>query len=148
MFAGCNVLPPAGRNHRTRFGGIPGSLPVPHLPVLSLAGLQAALPNALTFTLLGAIESLLSAMVADGMTGRLIAPIWSCGPGASNIASALLAASRRPAPSPARPPTSAPRRSPVAGMAHSLFLVAFMLIAGASACFIRWRAVWGSHWWC
>jgi SulP family sulfate permease len=54
----------------TRFGGIPGSLPLRSLPPLSLDAIQAALPDAITFALLGAIESLLSAIVADGMTGR------------------------------------------------------------------------------
>src|SRR5690348_14016483 len=52
----------------SRFGGIPATLPAPGLPALSLAAVQAALPDALSFALLGAIESLLSAVVADGMT--------------------------------------------------------------------------------
>ena len=54
----------------TRFGGIPRSLPMPALPALDFAAMQAVLPDAIAFTLLGAIESLLSAVVADGMTGR------------------------------------------------------------------------------
>src|SRR3546814_15749483 len=54
----------------TRFGGIPRTLPLPALPAISLAKIQAVLPDAFAFALLGAIESLLSAIVADGMTGR------------------------------------------------------------------------------
>lgn len=129
----------------TRFGGIPGSLPAPHLPVLSLAGLQTALPDALTFTLLGAIESLLSAMVADGMTGRrhrsnmeLVAQ------GLANIASALFGGIPATG-TVARTATNvrSGARSPVAGMAHSLFLVAFMLIAAPLASYIPLAALAG-----
>ena len=53
----------------TRFGGIPAALPAPSLPDVSIASVTAVLPAALSFALLGAIESLLSAVVADGMTG-------------------------------------------------------------------------------
>ena len=52
----------------SRFGGIPHTLPAPHLPDVSLAKLLAVLPAALSFTLLGGVESLLSAKVADTMT--------------------------------------------------------------------------------
>ena len=48
----------------TRFGGIPRGLPIPQLPPVSLARLQEVLPAAISFALLGAIESLLSATVA------------------------------------------------------------------------------------
>ena len=54
----------------TRFGGIPRELPWPALPPFSVAKVMAVLPDAIAFALLGAIESLLSAVVADGMTGR------------------------------------------------------------------------------
>eukprot|EP01035_Chromulina_nebulosa_P063976 gene63976-87498_t len=54
----------------SKFGGIPQSFPLPSWPEVSLAKLQAVLPDAIAFALLGAIESLLSAVVADGMTGR------------------------------------------------------------------------------
>lgn len=52
-----------------RFGSIPSNLPSPALPALSLAKIKAVLPDAITLAVLGAIESLLSAVVADGMTG-------------------------------------------------------------------------------
>ena len=54
----------------TRFGAIPRSLPSPALPAFSIEKVQAVLPDGLAIALLGAIESLLSAVVADGMTGR------------------------------------------------------------------------------
>lgn len=54
----------------TRFGGIPRTLPLPALPTFSWELALAVFPAAISFTLLGAIESLLSAVVADGMTGR------------------------------------------------------------------------------
>jgi SulP family sulfate permease len=49
----------------TRFGGIPRQLPSPAWPLFSLAKMQAILPDAIAFALLGAIESLLSAVVAE-----------------------------------------------------------------------------------
>ena len=74
----------------SRFGGIPSSLPAPSLPAFSWQKLQDVLPDGLAIALLGAIESLLSAVVADGLTGRrhrsnceLVAQ------GAANIASVL-----------------------------------------------------------
>src|SRR5690606_27138888 len=54
----------------TRFGGIPQTLPLPGLPDLSLEKIAAVMPSALSFALLGCIESLLSAVVADSMSGR------------------------------------------------------------------------------
>ncbi len=90
-------------------GGIPRTLPAPSLPDMSLAKVQAVLPDAIAFTLLGAIESLLSAVVADGMTGRrhrsnceLVAQ------GLANIGSSLFGGIASPARSRARQPTCAP----------------------------------------
>lgn len=74
----------------TRFGELPKMLPTPALPALDREAILAALPWAVSFTLLGAIESLLSAVVADGMAGtqhrpnaELIAQGWA------NVGSAL-----------------------------------------------------------
>jgi hypothetical protein len=74
----------------SHFGGIPHGLPAPQLPTITASRLLEILPAALSFTLLGGVESLLSAKVADGMTGRkhrynmeLVAQ------GIANIASAL-----------------------------------------------------------
>ena len=51
------------------FGEIPGTLPKWHVPELSLDQIRVLLGPAFTIAMLGAIESLLSAVVADGMTG-------------------------------------------------------------------------------
>jgi SulP family sulfate permease len=64
----CSALPV--ETIGSRFGGLPRGLPSPHLPPLSVALAMQLLPAALSFTLLGGVESLLSAKVADGMTGR------------------------------------------------------------------------------
>ena len=54
----------------SHFGQLPDGVPTPQLPSISYSSVLAVLPAALSFTLLGAVESLLSAKVADGMTGR------------------------------------------------------------------------------
>ena len=122
----------------TKFGGIPRSLPMPHLPELSLARIEAVLPAALSFALLGAIESLLSAVVADSMTGRrhrsnceLVAQ------GAANIASSLFGGICVTG-TIARTATNvrAGARGPISGMLHSLILLGFMLIAAPLASLI------------
>lgn len=53
-----------------KFGSIPNMLPMPNLPHFSWGQLEAIFPDAITIALLGSIESLLSAVVADGMTGH------------------------------------------------------------------------------
>lgn len=53
----------------SQFGGIPQTLPHPHLPALSMDRIIELIGPAFTIAMLGAIESLLSAVVADGMTG-------------------------------------------------------------------------------
>lgn len=53
----------------SKFGTIPSLLPSPTLPAFSLEKIRAVFPDAITIALLGAIESLLSCVVADGMTG-------------------------------------------------------------------------------
>jgi sulfate permease, SulP family len=119
----------------TRFGGIPSMLPAPSLPDISLAKMQAVLPDAVAFALLGAIESLLSAVVADGMTGRrhrsnceLVAQ------GAANIGAALFGGLCATG-TIARTATNvrAGARGPIAGILHSAFLLLFMLLAAPLA---------------
>jgi SulP family sulfate permease len=122
----------------SRFGGIPRTLPVPGLPPLSLEKAVAVLPDAVAFALLGSIEALLSAVVADGMTGRrhrsnceLVAQ------GAANIASSLFGG--LPATGTiARTATNvrAGARGPVAGMLHALFILLFMLLAAPLAGYV------------
>ncbi len=129
----------------TRFGGIPSMLPAPSLPDISLAKMQAVLPDAVAFALLGAIESLLSAVVADGMTGRrhrsnceLVAQ------GAANIGSALFGGLCVTG-TIARTATNvrAGARGPIAGMLHSAFLLLFMLLAAPLASLIPLAALAG-----
>ncbi len=54
----------------TQFGEISGSLPLPSLPKIDFETLKTLISPAFTIALLAAIESLLSAVVADGMTGK------------------------------------------------------------------------------
>jgi SulP family sulfate permease len=101
------------------------------------------LPDAIAFALLGAIESLLSAVVADGMTGRrhrsnceLVAQ------GFANIGSALFGGICVTG-TIARTATNirAGARGPIAGMLHSVFLLLFMLIAAPLASYIPLAAL-------
>jgi len=115
----------------TRFGHLPAGLPSPHWPVVTFTRLQELAPSAFTIAFLAGIESLLSAMVADGMTGRrhrsnaeLMAQ------GLANVASGLFGG--LPATGAiARTATNirAGARSPVAGIAHAA-IVGALVIAG------------------
>ena len=129
----------------TQFGGIPSALPAPALPDLSLDRVMAVFPAAVSFTLLGAIESLLSAVVADGMTGRrhrsnceLVAQ------GAANVGAALFGGFCVTG-TIARTATNirAGAHGPVAGMLHALFLLGFMLVAAPLAGYIPLAALAG-----
>ncbi|RVJ68096.1 SulP family inorganic anion transporter, partial [Sinorhizobium medicae] len=129
----------------TKFGGIPSALPFPQLPDLSMDRIVAVLPAALSFTLLGSIESLLSAVVADGMTGRrhrsnceLVAQ------GAANIGASLFGGFCVTG-TIARTATNirAGAHGPVAGMLHSAFLLIFMVIAAPLAAYIPLAALAG-----
>ena len=129
----------------TKFGGIPSTLPAPRLPDLSMQKILAVLPAAISFTLLGAIESLLSALVADGMTGRrhrsnceLVAQ------GAANIGASLFGGFCVTG-TIARTATNvrSGAHGPVAGMLHALFLLLFMLVAAPLAAFIPLAALAG-----
>jgi sulfate permease, SulP family len=127
----------------SRFGAMPHTLPLPSLPSFSLAKLIALAPAAVSFALLGSIESLLSAVVADSMTGRrhrsnceLVAQ------GAANIASALFGGMCVTG-TIARTATNvrAGARSPVAGMLHSIFLLLILLVAAPLAGYIPLAAL-------
>ena len=129
----------------SRFGGIPHGLPAPHLPDLSLAKVLAVLPTALSFTLLGGIESLLSAVVADGMTGRRHrADMELTAQGIANMASALFGGVSVTG-TIARTATNvrAGARSPVSGMLHAAFLLAFMALAAPLASYVPVAALAG-----
>ncbi|WP_296747276.1 SulP family inorganic anion transporter [Mesorhizobium sp.] len=129
----------------TRYGGIPRSLQWPALPPVSIDRMIDVLPDAIAFALLGAIESLLSAVVADGMSGRrhrsnceLVAQ------GFANIASALFGGICATG-TIARTATNvrAGAHGPVSGMLHSLILLALMLVAAPLASYIPLSALAG-----
>ncbi len=121
----------------TRFGAISATLPHPIVPHVSLAQLSALVGPAFTIALLAAVESLLSAVVADGMIGgrhrsnmeliaqgvaNIVAPIFGGMPATGAIA---------------RTATNVKNggRTPVAGMIHALTLLLITLFFG------RWAAL-------
>jgi SulP family sulfate permease len=128
-----------------RFGAIPSGLPAPAIPAFTLDKLYAVLPDALAIALLGSIESLLSAMVADGMTGRQHrSNIELLAQGVGNIASA--ACGGIPATGTiARTATNirAGARGPLAGMFHSVYLLIFVLVAMPLVAYIPLAALAG-----
>lgn len=129
----------------SRFGAIPSSLPMPVLPHIDWATLKMLMAPAFTIAMLGAIESLLSAVVADGMIGsnhrsntELIAQ------GGANIASALFGGI--PATGAiARTATNVKNggRTPVAGIVHAITLLIIMLLFGKWASLIPMSALAG-----
>lgn len=122
----------------TKFGGVPRMLPAPTLPSFDLAKMRDVFPSAVAIALLGAIESLLSAVVADGMSGRrhrsnceLVAQ------GVGNIA-AVTFGGMCVTGTIARTATNirAGAHTPVSGMMHALYLLGFMLVAAPLAAYI------------
>lgn len=122
----------------SRFGEVPRTLPLPSLPAFDLAKLRAVFPDALAIALLGAIESLLSAVVADGMTGRkhrsnceLMAQ------GVANVASVTFGGMCATG-TIARTATNirAGAISPVSGILHAVYLLLFLLIAAPLTAYI------------
>jgi len=114
----------------SRFGELPSTLPGLHFPHIPFERTLELLPSSFTIAFLAGVESLLSAVVADGMTGgrhrsngELVAQ------GVANVGSALFGG--LPATGAiARTATNirAGGRSPVAGMLHAAFLLLFMLV--------------------
>ena len=122
----------------SRFGGIPDGLPAPQLPAFSFAKMVALIPDALAIAILGGIESLLSAVVADGLSGRrhrsnceLVAQ------GVGNIGSALFGGICVTG-TIARTATNVKSgaATPVSGMIHSVVLLLLMLVAAPLASYI------------
>lgn len=114
----------------TKFGSIPSSLPHPSWPTINLNLIQEMIPSAFTIALLGAVESLLSATVADGMTktqhnsnaeligqgiGNLVSPFFHGIPATGGIV--RTAANIRFG-----------GKSPIAAITHCVTLVLIMLI--------------------
>jgi SulP family sulfate permease len=114
----------------SRFGQLPSTLPMPRLPHFDWTQVRELVPSAFTIAFLAGVESLLCAVVADGMTGRrhksnceLVAQ------GAANLGSALFGG--LPATGAiARTATSirAGAVSPLAGILHAAFLLLFMMV--------------------
>ena len=114
---------------------IPTGFPMPHLPNISLEMMRQVFQPALTIAILGAIESLLSAVVADGMTGtRHRSNTELMGQGIANILSPIFGGI---------PATGAIARtatnikngavSPVSGLVHAVILLLIMLLFGKYA---------------
>lgn len=114
------------------FPAMPTGLPTPHLPHVSLGLARDVLPSAFVIAFLAGIEALLSATVADGMTGRRHRSGQELvGMGVANIASAAFGG--LPATGAiARTATNirAGGQTPMAGIFHAMFLLMFMLAAG------------------
>lgn len=119
----------------SRFGGIPRGLPVPAWPDFDLEHLGSLIRPAFTIALLGAIESLLSAVVADGLVDdRHDSNQELMGQGAANFFSGLFGG---------LPVTGVIARTatnirsggttPVAGLVHAFFLLAVLLVAAPLA---------------
>jgi SulP family sulfate permease len=122
----------------TRFGGIPSALPTIDVPEFRWGLIVPLLPSAITVALLAAVESLLSAVVADGMTGdrhnsnaeilaqgvaNLVVPVF----GGIPVTGAI-----------ARTATNfrAGARTPVAGIVHAVTLLAIVLVLAPLAFFV------------
>jgi sulfate permease, SulP family len=122
----------------SRFGGIPAGLPhfdFPHIPFERTSEL---FPSSFTIAFLAGVESLLSAVVADGMIGgRHRSNCELVAQGVANIASALFGG--LPATGAiARTATNirSGARSPVAGMFHALFLLLFVLLLAPAMSYV------------
>lgn len=122
----------------SRFGSIPSSLPAPELPSIDFDTIKKLVQPAFTIALLGGIESLLSAVVADGMIGgNHKSNMELIGQGTANIFSSLFGGI--PATGAiARTVTNVKNggRTPVAGMVHAVTLLLIMLFAGKWAALI------------
>ncbi len=122
----------------TRFGGIPAGLPHFQIPALRLDLVPGLLSSVLTITMLGAIESLMSAVVADRMSGDRHNPnVELIAQGIANVASPMfggLPATGAIARTATNIRTGA--KTPVSGMIHAATLLAIVLFAAPLASFI------------
>jgi SulP family sulfate permease len=114
----------------SRFGAIPSMLPSPTFPTITFDKIRLLFPDAMTIAILAAIESLLSAVVADGMAGTKYKPNTELlAQGVANIASSIFGG---------LPATGAIARtatnikagaiSPISGIMHALWLFLFMFL--------------------
>ena len=128
-----------------RFGAIPHMLPSPDLPSVSYADVRALFPSAIAIALLASIESLLSAVVADGMIGgRHRSNMELVAQGVANVASPVFGGI---------PATGAIARTalnvrsggrtPVAGMVHALTVLVILFALAPLAVLIPMAALAG-----
>lgn len=114
----------------SRFGGIPRELPALTVPAFDFELVRELIPDALAIALLIAIESLLSAVVADGMTGyRHQADVELVGQGVANVAAALfggIPATGAIARTAAN--VKAGAQTPIAGMVHAVTLLGIVVV--------------------
>ncbi|WP_428409581.1 SulP family inorganic anion transporter [Hyphococcus sp.] len=129
----------------SRFGALPNHLPAPQLPAFTLARVQELLPSAFVIAFLAGVESLLSAMVADRMSGGKHRPNAEVlAQGAANIGSALFGG--LPATGAiARTATNvrAGGKTPVAGLVHALTILIVMIAAAPLAGYLAMPALAG-----
>jgi len=127
----------------SRFGPLPAGLPAPSIPHLSIARIGELLPSAFVIAFLAAVESLLSALVADRMIGskhRSAAELLA--QGAANIMSPLFGG--LPATGAiARTATNvrAGGRTPVAGIVHAMTILLISLVAASLAGYLAMPAL-------
>tara|TARA_R110001606_G_scaffold16153_2_gene65384 strand:+ start:6476 stop:8140 length:1665 start_codon:yes stop_codon:yes gene_type:complete len=127
----------------TRFPDMPATMPMPSLPVVTWARVAELLPSAFTIAFLAGIEALLSAVVADGMTGtRHRSNQELIGQGIANLGSVLFGG--LPATGAiARTATNikAGAKTPVAGMMHALFILLFILFGSSLMAYVPMAAL-------
>jgi len=122
----------------TRFGGVPNSLPSPHIPTVTFGLVQQMFMPAVTIAILAGLESLLSAVVADGMMGtRHRSNMELIAQGSGNIVSVIFGGI---------PATGAIARTatniksggktPVSSLIHCLFLLLVLVFVGKWAALI------------
>src|ERR1700722_7633273 len=129
----------------TRFGGIPGGLPHLQIPRFRVDLIHGLLGPAFTVAMLGAIESLMSAVVSDRMSGDRHNPnVELIGQGIANFFAPMFGGLPPPGPI-SRPPTNirAGAQTPVAGMIHALTLLCVLLFAAPLASYIPMAALAG-----
>lgn len=127
----------------SRFPDIPAGIPMPSLPEFSFAKITAVLPAAFTIAFLAGIEALLSAVVADGMTGsRHRSNQELIGQGVANLGSAFFGG--LPATGAiARTATNirSGAKTPIAGILHAVFILLFILFATDLMAFVPMAAL-------
>lgn len=130
---------------KSKFGEIPSTLPKPSLPFFSWELFQNVFPDAITIAMLGAIESLLSAVVADGMTGqRHRSNLELIAQGIANVGSIIfngIPATGAIARTSANIKMGA--KTPVSGMIHAITLLLLMLFLAPLAGIIPLAALAG-----